>query len=62
MEIYRERAAWEYYMLMASITHRIESSNVFTKLADVRFKNMQRIQMKHEALLAEERHTLLRAA
>lgn len=46
-DIRRERSACEYYSLMASVTHRIESSNVFMKLADVRLRNLKRVQKRY---------------
>jgi len=49
-DIRRERAACEYYSLMASITHRIESSNVFMKFADVRYRNLKSAQKQYVAL------------
>jgi len=51
-DIKREKSACEYYSLMASVTHRIESSNVFMKLADVRFKNLKRAQKRYTELKA----------
>ncbi len=49
-DIRRERAACEYYALMASTTHRIESSNVFMTLADVRNRNLKRAQKRYVEL------------
>ncbi len=49
-DIKRERSACEYYSLMASVTHRIESSNVFMTLADVRLRNLKRAQKRYAQL------------
>jgi len=61
-DIRRERSAWEYYTLMASITHRIESNGVFNRFADVRLRNLKCVQRECAELRSGDRRTAPRAA